>query len=437
MVPIIFKLHKDFLVIMRNRQLTAQEKLDRLKWKVYGLSLLFLAGIEFYNFFRGLPVLDNVIDLLLGAGGVGILVEFAFWNAKQLQHQLDEELQNSQRHIRQMVSLHTATTALVMTHDLRELIERILEATMNAIDRADTGSIYLIDPDTKQLNLATLRGTDSLELESSKDLEAFAGAYQRGYADRVIQTKEAILISDAHLDDEDREVQDSEPKFAVRSMILAPLLLEDRGVGVLALNSFSPAAFSNMDLASLRTFATTAAAAILNARLYEETHYLAVTDVLTGLNNRRYFFELARSELGRARRYQRSLSLLMMDLDHFKQVNDRFGHTVGDRVLRAVAQRCKEIVREQDIIGRYGGEEFAVMLPEADSRAAFQTANRIRERIAEAPFTTSNGDQIGLTVSIGVATLDEDTRDLTTFVNAADTALYKAKESGKDCIVVV
>ena len=336
-----------------------------------------------------------------------------------------------------MVSLHTATTALVMTHDLRELIERILEATMNAIDRADTGSIYLIDPDTKQLTLATLHGTDSLELESSKDLEAFAGTYQRGYADRVIQTKEAILISDAHLDDEDQEIQDSEPKFAVRSMILAPLLLEDRGVGVLALNSFSPAAFSNMDLASLRTFATTAAAAILNARLYEEAHYLAVTDVLTGLNNRRYFFELARSELGRARRYQRSLSLLMMDLDHFKQVNDRFGHTVGDRVLRAVAQRCKEIVREQDIIGRYGGEEFAVMLPEADSRAAFQTANRIRERIAETPFTTSNGDQIGLTVSIGVATLDEDTRDLTTFVNAADTALYKAKESGKDCIVVV
>jgi len=421
---------------MKKRQRTAQEKLDRLKWKVYGLAILFLAVIELYYFFRGVPLLDSVLDLMMGAGGAGVLIEFAFWNAKRLQNQLDDELQNSRRHFRQMVSLHTATTALVMTHDLRELLERILEATLNAIQPANTGSIYLVDPETEQLKLEALRGEDLFDMESSQDLEAFTFAYEQGYADQAIQSKEAILISDVHHELEDQDVQDGESKFAVRSLILAPLLLEDHGVGVLALNSFSVEAFSDMDLTSLRTFATTAAAAILNARLYEEAHYLAITDVLTELNNRRHFFDLARAELDRSQRYQRSLSLLMLDLDHFKHVNDRYGHTVGDQVLQAVAARCKETIRKQDIIGRYGGEEFALILPETDTQAAHNTANRIRVSIAETPFAASNGDEINLTVSIGIATLDKHTRDLTTFISAADSALYKAKESGKDCIVV-
>jgi len=421
---------------MEKRPLTAQEKLDRLKWKVYGLACMFLVGIEFYNLFRGVPLLDSLLDFMIGIGGVGILIEFAFWNARRLQSQLDEELECSRRNFLQMVSLHTATTALLMTHDQRELIERILDATLNAIQPADTGSFYLIHPETNQLKLEALRGANIFERENSEDPEAFTLMYERGYADRAIQTKKAILIPDVQHEFESRGTRRGEPHYGARSVIVAPLLLEDRAIGVLALNSFSSHAFSEMDLTSLKTFAMTAAAAILNARLHEEAHYLAITDVLTGLSNRRHFFELARSELGRAARYGHSLSLLMLDLDHFKQVNDRYGHTVGDQVLHAMAQRCKEIIREQDIIGRYGGEEFAIILPETDSQAAYQTANRIRTSIDETSFTTSNGDHIHLTVSIGVAALDGDKDDLTVFINAADAALYKAKESGKNCIVM-
>ncbi len=421
---------------MKNRHLSAQEKLDRVKWNVYGLVILFLVAIELYYLFRGVPFLDNIVDLMLGAVGAGILIEFAFWHTKRLQIQVDEELQNSRRHFRQMVSLHVATTALVMTRDLHELLERVLEATMNAIQSADNGSIYLVDPETNQLKLEALRGEGIFDVANSDELDGYTVAYEQGYADKAIKTKEAILVPDIHFELERPRSHENESKFQVRSAILAPLLLEDRGVGVLVLHSYSLNAFSEMDLTSLITFATTAAASIYNAQLYSEAHYLATTDVLTGLNNRRNFFELARNELGRAQRYERSLSLLMIDLDHFKQVNDQYGHTVGDQVLQAVAQRCKDIIRQQDVIGRYGGEEFAVILPETDSQAAYLTANRIRAHIADTPFRATNGDAISLTVSIGIASLDQDIQDLTLFLNTADTALYKAKGSGKNCIVV-
>ncbi len=421
---------------MSKRERTAQEELDRVKWKVYGLAIIFLAIIELYYFVRGVPLLDNVLDLMLVAGGAGILIEFAFWNAKRLQNQLDEQLQRSRRHFQQMVSLHVATTALVMTHNLHDLLEQILEATLNAIHPADNGTIYLVDPETKQLRLEALRGADLVKVKNVEDFEGYSIAFEQGYADQAINTKEAILVPDIQLELEGPKAQADETKNVVRSVILAPLLLEDRGVGVLVLNSYSLNAFSEMDLTSLITFATTAAAAIYNAQLYAEAHYLATTDVLTGLSNRRQFFDLAEDELGRAIRYGRSLSLLMLDLDHFKQVNDDYGHTVGDKVLRAVAQRFKETIRQQDVIGRYGGEEFGLILPEADVRAAYRTANRIRSKIASSPFALTNGDEMNLTVSIGIATLGEDTPDLTSFIKAADSALYKAKESGKDCIVV-
>ncbi len=411
---------------------STQEQLDRLKWMIYGVAVAYLTIIEIISMLRGIPFIENFLEWLLYAGGVGIVIETAFWRTKKMQAALDEELKNSQRHFQQIVSLHTATSALLMTHNLHELLEQVLDASINAIPAAEAGTIYLANPETGVLNLEAVHGTKHLRSEDIDNVDVFVFASERGYAERVIQTKEAILVTDIKAAGENI----TDDAIRTRSLIVAPLVLENQGVGVLALVSSVAHAFTDIDLASLTTFATTAAAAILNARLYEEAHYLAITDVLTGLNNRRYFFELAELEFKRAKRYNRALSLLMIDLDHFKVINDRYGHTIGDLVLQAVAQRCKDKIREQDIIGRYGGEEFSVILPEADEQAARRTANRLRACIADDPFQVGNDTAIHLTISIGVASLQANTEDLTGFLNIADAALYKAKESGKNCIAI-
>src|SRR5262249_4383195 len=157
----------------------------------------------------------------------------------------------------------------------------------------------------------------------------------------------------------------------------------------------------------------------------------AVTDELTRTYSRRHLFVLAGRELARCRRYARPLSAILLDIDHFKTVNDSYGHAVGDQVLREVAGRCATIVRNVDILGRYGGEEFVVILPETDLDAARSTAERLREVVAGRPFVTSRGDlRIGM--SLGVAAWTEETQTLDGLLDRADSAMYQAKEAGRN-----
>lgn len=161
----------------------------------------------------------------------------------------------------------------------------------------------------------------------------------------------------------------------------------------------------------------------------EEVQKLAVTDPLTGLNNRRYFFELAEHEFQHARRYQRNLSTIMLDLDNFKNINDTYGHVVGDKVLQEVADCCRQETRKVDVVARYGGEEFIFILPEIDQDGAAQVADRLRQSIASKCVTTQAGDA-SVTGSLGIATLNEEHATLESLLIAADFALYQAKDGG-------
>jgi diguanylate cyclase (GGDEF)-like protein len=163
----------------------------------------------------------------------------------------------------------------------------------------------------------------------------------------------------------------------------------------------------------------------------EEVQRLAITDSLTGLYNRRHFFELAEHELQRARRYRRSLSAIMLDIDHFKQVNDTYGHAVGDHVLKEVADSCRQAMRKEDVLGRYGGEEFVIMMPESNLVATCQVAERLRQSIAQKTIDTEVGP-VMVTVSLGVITLDDECSTLETLLAGADQALYWAKRSGRN-----
>ena len=164
---------------------------------------------------------------------------------------------------------------------------------------------------------------------------------------------------------------------------------------------------------------------------HDEIYRLTTVDGLTQIFNRRYFEETLDREISRCNRYSRALSLIIFDIDHFKAINDTFGHLAGDYVLKQIASSVKTKIRREDIFARYGGEEFAVLLPELDHKQAVQVAEKTRKLIEKQPFKFDNQD-ISVTISLGVSTLGEGQRDSAELVRAADTKLYEAKSGGRN-----
>lgn len=207
-----------------------------------------------------------------------------------------------------------------------------------------------------------------------------------------------------------------------------PLVFEENLLGILWVWGMC---ITKADLPIMSIFAKQIGSSIERARLFQEVQSLALIDPLTGLQNRRSLFELGRIEFTRADRMERSFCCMMLDLDHFKQVNDNYGHPVGDQVLQKFAEHCKCSVRDMDLVGRYGGEEILILLPETDLKTALEVSERLRSSMEESPIAVS-GQKINVTVSIGVSAKDENTRELETLVARADQALYIAKHKGRN-----
>jgi diguanylate cyclase (GGDEF)-like protein len=167
---------------------------------------------------------------------------------------------------------------------------------------------------------------------------------------------------------------------------------------------------------------------------HEELFRLAKIDGLTNVFNRRHFTESLENELERSQRYNRELSLLMIDIDHFKKVNDRFGHRAGDHILKELAQIFVNRSRRVDYVCRFGGEEFSIILPEVDAIGAFRFATMLIESVAAHPFTFEN-DKIPITISIGISDIMEGTQSADDLIETADRRLYLAKERGRNCVV--
>jgi diguanylate cyclase (GGDEF)-like protein len=167
---------------------------------------------------------------------------------------------------------------------------------------------------------------------------------------------------------------------------------------------------------------------------HEEIYRLTTIDGLTQVFNKRYFIETLEREIGRAQRYRRDLSLIMFDIDNFKHINDTYGHLAGDYVLKQLAAVIKARIRREDILSRYGGEEFAIILPEIDAYNSLQFAEKIRRLIEKAMFRFEDTD-IPVTISIGVASIKVDLEDPNDFIRIADTNLYEAKAQGKNRVV--
>jgi diguanylate cyclase (GGDEF)-like protein len=216
--------------------------------------------------------------------------------------------------------------------------------------------------------------------------------------------------------------------------LLVPLVSRGDEFSLLVLaRRTTPFDASEIDTAT--AFARQAVVSLDNARLFSEVQNLATTDGLTGLHNRRYFFELGELEFNRSRRYDRNLALILLDVDKFKEINDEYGHDVGDRVLKNLANSCRTNLRHFDIIGRYGGDEFIIMLPETSAQVAMDVADRLRQSVEALTISTHRGP-LRNTVSIGIAVVAEGVDDLAELVNRADAGLYEAKRGGRNRVAL-
>jgi diguanylate cyclase (GGDEF)-like protein len=220
-------------------------------------------------------------------------------------------------------------------------------------------------------------------------------------------------------------------KGGVRSCLRLPLVAKGKAIGGLCLDSIRPHGYGEPEIELLLPLSEQLAVAIETGRLLQEAHWLAITDELTGLFNHRQFYHQLEQELRRTQRYDRPLSLIMLDVDRFKPYNDLNGHLAGDEALRLIAARLRNNTRGTDIVARYGGDEFSIILPETDPRQARVQAERIRIAIERtAPGGQGAPDGNRLTVSLGVACLGPDMRKVEDLVRAADQALYRAKAAG-------
>ena len=217
----------------------------------------------------------------------------------------------------------------------------------------------------------------------------------------------------------------------------APLIDSQRkAFGVISLIQLGEKnAFQADDIEVLSIIAVQVSMAIERKRMEKELQILATIDGLTGIFNRRHFLSLAEKELQRVARYGGACSLMMLDIDHFKMVNDKFGHAIGDAAIQRVAQICADSLRSTDLLGRIGGEEFAMLLPETEIAEAEKVAERLRQRIQDDSFEEERSISCPLRVSIGVSEHKSDKESLATLMNRADEALYLAKQKGRNRVV--
>ncbi len=322
--------------------------------------------------------------------------------------------------------LHRVSQEIVTANLDAEQIYTAIHRAAAQLMPAEAFAITLVTPDPTQAEAVYL-----VDKEGRAPRQLFPK--EQGLTGSVLAVGKTIYIPDV-----DQAVDFQGLHYGglehTRSVLALPLRAGDRILGMLSAQSYQPNAYTSEDQYLLEMLAATAAIAIENSRLLKEIQWLAITDPLTGLYNRRGLFELAEREVERYRRFGRPFCVYMIDIDHFKQINDTHGHAAGDQVLVGLAKRLKQRIRDIDIIGRYGGEELLVVLPETQLAQGLLAAERARGHVEQHPIHTEHGE-IPVTISVGVAEIDAQISDLAALVDRADSAMYAAKQAGRNRVM--
>jgi diguanylate cyclase (GGDEF)-like protein/PAS domain S-box-containing protein len=343
---------------------------------------------------------------------------------QDIAHRVSLAIENSRlyalqaQRARELDALNQATAALLVTLDLEQLLGKILDAAKTAIPAAERGEIRLLSSDTGELEL---RAASSYR---DKRISYLPAANITPWMKEAINSRQPLLIAPAG---------DEDPQAG--SLLVAPMHTNLKALGVLLLTTAASNAFGEPDQRLLGSLATTAAAALQNARLHALIQRQAITDELTSLYNRRGLFAVGEREVARSHRFNHPLSAILLDIDDFKHINDTYGHLCGDQVLRQVAHCLETNLRSIDIIGRYGGDEFVILLPETDLFTAAEVAERLSSRVREM-YVHCEAALLNTSISMGVTRVIQHTKNLEALFDQADRALYQAKQRGKDCVEI-
>ena len=327
-----------------------------------------------------------------------------------------------ERGYQELIDFHKAVSLLSL-----DGISTVLVNRLPSILSIHFFTLFLYDKDKRMLNLISHNRPDiessfSLPLASSPIMEAaiLSGKY---------------ILEDSFIDS--KYYRKSDNKFFKKDYFATiPLKIEKEIVGVLNINDGEKVSFNVSNLDFVLKLSEFISMTVSNAVLYERTKKLSVTDGLTGISNRPNMEQVLRSEFERSMRYGAPLSVVLLDVDHFKGVNDTYGHQKGDEILVAFASLLKKFCRANDTAARYGGEEFLMILPQSNAQGAFKIAERVREEMMKLNFT-GNESNFSVTTSGGVVELDRDfIKNTDQLVTMADQALYEAKNSGRNKTVI-
>ncbi len=329
-------------------------------------------------------------------------------------------LSSSAEKLKRYSTLKEAIETFSGSLSLDEVCRLIIEKSQTTLGKPGRILLFLVDTEKQELMLSASHGFSRVKAKRGDMLDHW-----------VLRHRKSLIIEDVLKDFRfpPQEEESSDEMF--RSMISAPLMSEDKVIGILRIDSSVEAAYTQDDLRLLNILSDLGALAIQNSHLYSKAEELAIKDSLTGLAVRRHFTDRLKEEIKRSAIKGTKLAVLMLDIDRFKDYNDRYGHLSGDLVLKHLASILSRSAREGDIIARYGGEEFVILMLGRSRADALAAAEEIRKVIKNSPLKLRRQDA-NITVSIGVSSYPEDAGLEEEIVRIADDRLYKAKAGGRD-----
>jgi diguanylate cyclase (GGDEF)-like protein len=396
-------------------------------------------GLEGMTLLVGIPTALLTAHLYNSHGLVGGLAATILLGLLLLMAHFAFETGLLREQVRAMERLGAVTLAY---NNLPRLVERFLQLG-GALVSSHRASLWMTDESKMQLERVARVEAAWTSAEGQRTQIISGGPasvrYGEGLVGRVAERHLPMIVEDGTRDRRASDLERRDQPETPFSMLLLPLAVGGELIGVVQFERDDAHPYTRRDLGRVRALANQAATAISNAQRHRTVTDQAVTDGLTGLFNRRHIQATLESEQRRAQRYGHEFSVIMLDIDHFKGYNDTYGHTQGDVLIKMVAGLLRANVRAVDIVGRYGGEEFLVLMPETSKMEATYTAERLRQAVADAAFP-GHADApefaVSKTISLGVATLPEDAPDAEMLVTRADQALYEAKRGGRNRAVI-
>jgi diguanylate cyclase (GGDEF)-like protein len=341
-----------------------------------------------------------------------------------------EEITELKRQVERLSLFHEVGKTLASTLDLQKILQTIMEKISDFL-QPDTWSLLMLDENTQELYFEIAIGAGANKL---KDVRLKVG---EGIAGWVAAKGEPVLVEDVRKDPRFTSKIDELTQVETRSVVCVPIKGREKILGVIELiNCLGRESFRKEDIPILKNLADYAAIALENARYVQRIHELTITDDCTALYNARHLHFVLDAEIYRSNRYNYEFSVIFIDLDHFKQVNDTHGHLVGSKLLWMIGDLIKGHLRLIDYAFRYGGDEFVVLLPQTSKENALMVVRRTKELLNSTTFFTEEGLNIKVTASFGIAAFPIDARTRKEILRMADEAMYLVKNSTRDNIAL-